>query len=406
MRIIYLHQYFNTEMGGTRSYELGRRLVAMGHDVQMVTSDRTPRADGLRGARRGWHCTNEAGIHVHWLHVPYSNTMEYGDRLKAFARFAWSASRKAASLGGDIVFATSTPLTIAVPAVYAARRNRIPMVFEVRDLWPELPIALGALKSPVTIRCARLLERVAYRHAARIVALSPGMKAGVVATGYPADRVSVIPNACDVSLFDVGGAPGAALRREHPWLQDRPLVVYAGTLGLANGVGYLARLAAQVRALDPAVRFVVIGAGKEEPAVKRAAEQLGVLGDNFFMIPERPKAEIARWLSAADLASSVFIDVPALWANSANKVFDALAAGKPVAINYQGWQADVFRETGAGLVLDPTDIDAAAARLVTAIRDRDWLAQAGAAARSLAAGRFNRDRLAVELEQVLRSVRA
>jgi len=401
VRIIYLHQYFNTAVGGTRSYEMGRRLVAMGHDVQMVTSDRTPLTNGMRGGRR----TTEAGMDVHWLRVPYSNTMAYSQRLKAFAAFAWAASRKAVALGGDVVFATSTPLTIAIPAMYAARRLHIPMVFEVRDLWPEVPVALGALKNPITIGGARLLERAAYRSSARIIALSPGIKAGVVATGYPDDRVSVIPNACDVSLFDVGPAPGTALRREHPWLGDRPLVVYTGTLGLVNGVGYLARLAARVRALDPAVRFAVIGSGREELEVRRGAEQLGVLGDNFFMLPETPKSEVVRWLSAADIATSVVIDVPALWANSANKVFDALAAGKPVAINHEGWQADVFRETGAGLVLDPTDLDAAAARLVAALRDRPWLAQAGAAARALAAGRFNRDRLSLELELVLRTAR-
>src|SRR2546425_1300679 len=110
MRVIYLHQYFNTPemVGATRSYEMARRLVAAGHDVQMVTTWREP------SDRTDWFTTQEAGITVHWLPLRYSNHMGFVARLYAFLRFAWASSRKAASLTGDVVLATSTPLTIAV----------------------------------------------------------------------------------------------------------------------------------------------------------------------------------------------------------------------------------------------------------------------------------------------------
>jgi glycosyltransferase involved in cell wall biosynthesis len=400
VRVIYLHQYFNTHTGGTRSYEMARRLAAKGYDIQLVTSDRN---GGRPRTGRGWYQTREAGIDVHWLPVPYSNRMGHWARIRAFARFALFASHKAASLGGDVVFATSTPLTIAAPAVYAARRNRIPMVFEVRDLWPTVPIAVGALRTAPAIAAARWLERFAYRHAARVVALSPGIKEGVLATGYPEDRVSVIPNACDFDIFDVGPVAGRELRRHHRWLGQRPLVVYAGTLGAVNGVSYLARLAAESAQLDADVCFVVVGDGKEEATVRRTADELGVLNRNFFLLPSVPKHTVAEWLSAADLATSLFIDLPELRANSANKVFDALAAGRPVAINYEGWQAELFRETGAGFVLDPRDYRAAAGRLIAAVRNSQWLARAGAAARRLARTQFDRDTLTAQLERVLRA---
>jgi len=402
VRIVYLHQYFKTAIGSTRSYEMARRLVAAGHEVDLVTADCRSTSNGARG----WYRTAEDGIQVHWLPVPYSNHMDYADRIRAFLRFAWSAGRRAAGLGGDVVFATSTPLTIALPAIYCARRNRIPMVFEVRDLWPGVPIAIGALKNPLVVAAARRLERAAYRHAAHVVALSPDMKAGIVDAGCAPERVSVIPNSCDFPVFDIGPAPGQVLRRQHAWLEDRPLVVYAGTLGRVNGTAYLARVAAAAAPIDPEVRFVVIGDGKERDAVRRTAEELGVADRNFFMLPSMPKSEVARWLSAADIATSVCIDLPALWANSANKVFDALAAGKPVAINYQGWQAGFLQDTGAGVVLDPQDPQSAAFRLVGCVRDARWLAQASAAARRLAHERFDRDRLAAQLEQVLTSVAA
>ena len=170
LKIVYLHQYFNlpSDAGGTRSYEMARRLVAWGHEVHMVASSR----DAEPNWRCGWRETEESGIHVHWLPVPYSNAFSYAARTRAFFEFAWGAELKAASLEGDVVFATSTPLTIALPAVYAARRKQIPMVFEVRDLWPELPIAMGALRRPLLIAAARCLERFAYRNSAHIVALS------------------------------------------------------------------------------------------------------------------------------------------------------------------------------------------------------------------------------------------
>jgi glycosyltransferase involved in cell wall biosynthesis len=260
---------------------------------------------------------------------------------------------------------------------------------------------MGALTNRVTIAAARVLERLAYRNATQVIALSPDIKAGVIASGYPEERVTVIPNACDLELFDVGPAPGLALRRQHQWLQHRPLVVYTGTLGRVNGVAYLAHLAAEVGRLDPEVCFVVVGDGREEDHVRCTAERLGVLGRNFFMLREMPKTEIARWLSAADIATSLVIDLRVLWANSANKVFDALAAGKPVAINHRGWQAELLEHTGAGLVLDPRDFTLAASSLVSALRDGQWLTRARGAARTLATERFNRDRLASQLDQVL-----
>lgn len=407
MIIVYIHQYFNTPAmaGGTRSYEMARRLVRFGHEVHMITTDRSTgdERDGRsRRRRQGWTRTEEAGIHVHWLPAPYANRMSYRDRLRSFLRFALTASPQAKRLRPDVVFATSTPLTVALPAVYAAKRNRVPMVFEVRDLWPELPIAVGALKNPVMIAAARWLERFAYRHSRRIVALSPGMKDGIVANGYPPENVSVIPNSCDFELFDIDPQAGREFRRRHEWLGDRPLVVYTGALGLLNGVDFLARVAAGVRDRDAEVRFLVVGTGQEEKKVRQTAADLGVLDRTFFMIPSLPKHDMPALLSAANIATSLFIDLKEMWANSANKFFDALAAGRPIAINYGGWHADLLTTSEAGLVLDVNDPVAAADRLVGALRDPQWLHRAGSAARQLGRDRFNRDDLATQLELVLR----
>ena len=397
MRLIYLHQYFTTPQmaGGTRSYEMARRMVARGHEVQMVTADPS-------GRGRGWHETEEAGIHVHWYPVPNLRDRVYGRRLRAFVRFAWAAARKAASLPGDVVFATSTPLTIALPAVYAARRKGLPMVFEVRDLWPDMPIAIGVLRGRLPIAAARWLERFAYRNARHVIALAPGMKDAVAATGYPEDRITVVPNACDLGQFRVPTERGWEFRRRRAWLGDRPLVVYAGSLGVANGVDYLARLAAAVRPRDPEIRFLVVGSDREQQTIRSTARRLGVLDVNFFMEPAVAKAEMPALVSAADLCTCLLLDVKELWTNSPNKLFDALAAGRPIAVNSRhGWAARMIHQTGCGLVLDPEDLAQAADALVAALRDDRWHRRARAAAADLAESRFDREKLFAVWEEVL-----
>jgi glycosyltransferase involved in cell wall biosynthesis len=275
------------------------------------------------------------------------------------------------------------------------------MVFEVRDLWPELPIAMGALKGPAQIALARRLERFAYHNAAAIVALSPGMREGIIAAGYPPEQVTVIPNSCDIALYQAPREHGLAFRAQQPWLGDRPMVLYAGTLGRINGVGYLARIAAEMRALNPDVRFVIVGDGMEREVVAKQAEELGVLGQSLFLLEPMPKREMPALFSAATVCTSLFVDLPQMWSNSANKFFDALAAGRPVAINYQGWQADLLRGSGAGVVLPPDDAPVAAALLAQVLGSREFLSSAGEAALHLARTQFDRDVLARDLESVL-----
>lgn len=398
MRITYLHQYFNTPAmsGGTRSYELARRLVARGHQVTMVTSDVTPGTS----RDRGWTKTIEAGIEVWWLKNPYSNKLNNLQRLKSFTRFAWHATHKAASLPTDVIFATSTPLTIAIPGILAKRRLNVPMVFEVRDLWPEVPIAMGAIRNPMAIAAARWLERWAYRSSARVVGLSPQMCDGVLKQGVPPEHVAMIPNSCDLDLFDVPEAAGHGFRQSRPWLGDRPLVVYAGTLGPANGVDYFVRLAAEIRKLNDSIRLLIMGSGKEEQSLKMLAADFGCLNRNLFFEKPVAKAEMPAVLSAATLATSLFSNLPELQANSPNKLFDALAAGRPVAINNGGWIGKLIDERRFGLSLPPTDISGAARQVVGAVIDPTWLRAAGLAARQTARELFDRDRLAEQLEEV------
>lgn len=398
LKVIYLHQYFNTpEMPfGTRSYEMARRMVAAGHEVHMVTSYRE--ADS---SYNDWFETEESGIRVYWYPVSYSNHMGFAERVKAFFSFALSARKKAAQLGGDIIFASSTPLTIAIPAVLASRKNKIPMVFEVRDLWPEMPIAVGALKNPFLRFAARKLEHWAYKNSSAVVALSPGMKDGVINAGYSESQVAIIPNSSDIAEFEYNPVAEERFRAEREWLGNRPLLVYAGSFGSTNGVGYLVDVAKELCSLGSDVRILLVGDGAESLDISNRAHDAGVLNKNLFIEKLLPKKEIPALLSAATIASVLFVDIPEMRANSANKFFDALASGTPVLLNYGGWMHDLVSNHNFGLPMWKCSPAEVASELEEKMHDEEWLEKAGIKARYIAESYFSRDLLAEDLMQVL-----
>ena len=406
MHILYLHQYFCPPdgAGGTRSYEMARRLVKGGHRVTMITSSAFfPESYRLSRTTR----LSLGGIDLVILRVPYGNTMGFGRRVWAFVRFALRATIEAIKVNdADVVFATSTPLTIVIPGFWASRLRAAPLVFEVRDLWPDLPIAVGALKNPIAIWLARRLEWFAYRSASHTIALSPGMRDGITASGIPDDRVTMIPNACDIDLFRVGTERAEAFLDRFPFLEGGPVVVYGGTFGLINDVSYLVDLAVAMKSLNPDVRFLLCGTGMELDTVTARADELGVLNTTLWIIPPLPKHEMPDLLAAATIAVSVFKDLPEMRHNSANKVFDALSAGKPVAVNYGGWQADLLESRGAGLSLSPDNPTVAAQDLIAFLNDTDGLRRAGEQAMALAESRFSRERLAGEFRTVLEQTAA
>ncbi|GAB4114770.1 MAG: glycosyltransferase family 4 protein [Roseiflexaceae bacterium] len=402
MRILYLHQYFvpPETSGGTRSYEFARRLIAAGHEVCMVTSSAMlPKR--YQGATTIFE-TDIAGIPCVVIPVPYGNEMSFADRIKAFIRFAVLASVEATRRKADVIFATSTPLTIAVPGIVGRVAQRIPLVFEVRDLWPELPIAVGALRNPLARAGASALEWLAYHASAEVVALSPGMADGVVRRGYPRPRVTVIPNSCDLELFDVPAERGQHIRARIAGLApEDPLIVYTGTFGKINGAAWLCDVAKHLAQYAPRAHVLMVGAGAERDLIRERATELGVFGQNLTIWEPIAKNEMPDLLAAATVATSLFLPIRPMWNNSANKFFDALAAGKPLAINYGGWQADLLKQHQAGIVMPYEHPAQAAEQLAAFVHSPARLAQAAQAARTLARNEFDRNRMAAKLESVL-----
>lgn len=377
--------------GGTRSFEMARRLVQMGHEVNMVTSWREN--DG----RKDWFVTDEAGIKVHWVPVPYSNKMSYKRRIISFLKFAWTASQKAASLKADVVLATSTPLTISLPGIYAAHRQNIPMVLEIRDLWPEVPISMGVLKNPLLIYAAKILEKFAIKNSTRYVALFERAKTSLIKKGAKEDMIEVIPNGADIELFSKGD--GEIIRNNIHCSTKTILIIYTGTFGRVNGVNYIVELASNLKH-DERFKFLLIGDGFEKESVVERAKELNVFEINLYFRDRVSKIEIVDYLAAADISISTVIPLKTLEADSANKVFDSLAAGKLVAVNHEGHLKDILEDSGAGLQLS-RDYREAARQLQHLADHPERIKHAKHAARKLAVKHYSRDKLAAKLEQVL-----
>lgn len=393
MRILYLHQFFMTRAGGggTRSYEFARHLVGAGHDVTMVTAGESRSVEGIEVVGVG-------GAYSDYMRA---TGMGYARRAVAFARFAAAAT--AAALRAerpDVVFATSPPLTIALPAVAAARRHRAPLVFEVRDLWPRAPIEMGALRNRAAIRAAEAMERRAYRAAAHVVALSPGIADGVASAGVPRERITLIPNASDLDLFSPDVDPGDL--RERLGLEDAFVASYFGSMGEANDLTQVIEAAAVLRDRgENGVAFVLQGEGKRRGALDEEVRRRGLT--NVVLLPGGDKESVARLAAASDACLTIFKDVPVLATNSPNKLFDTFAAGRPAIVNTDGWQRELV-ERGAGRFARPGD-PADLADQVLALRDDPALTKRLAeGARRLAEEEFDRKLLAERLRAVLERV--
>ncbi|HXV02488.1 MAG TPA: glycosyltransferase family 4 protein [Gaiellaceae bacterium] len=405
MDVLYFHQYFATRRRSTatRSYELARRLVDRGHRVTIVSRD-TRMLEAGRGEREGKVVAREQvdGIEVLFLNIPYANRYPTPVRLASFTAFTIAAS-VAGALGRkpDVVFASSTPLTIGIAGLTTARLKRVPFVFEIRDLWPAVPVELGVLQGGAAIRSAEWLERRLYDGAERIVVLSEGARDALVERGIPPEKLVLIPNAADLDVFrpDV---VDETFRSKHG-LEGRFVALYAGAMGRANGLDQLVDAADALRRWgDNRITIVAVGDGGERPRLEERARELGL--DNLLFLPAVPKEELAGIVGAADVTLTIFAPYPVLETNSPNKFFDSLAAGKPVVVNLDGWLRRLAEEHDAGVWVPAGNAEGLAGALSSLAANPEKVETMGRNARALAEREFGRDEMADRLAGTLEEV--
>lgn len=342
-RVLYLHQHFSTPQGatGTRSHAFARALVQRGHAVTLATGQWQGAVTGLDGPfRQGRRQGRVAGFEVVEFAIACGNSMGLPRRGAAFLRFAARASRLALRGPWDLIIASSTPITVAIPALLA---RGTPFVFEIRDPWPELPAAMG-LRAPAIVGAMERLASAACRRAQAVVALTEGMGQTALARGTLAERLHIIGQGCDLDLF---GPQVVPWRPEVAGSQEM-LAIYAGAHGRANGLSLLLDVAARLRAAgERRVRLVLVGEGSEKPALMADAVARGL--SNVTFLDPLPKRDLAGLLAGSQVGLLCLAPIPefAEW-TAPNKLMDYLAAGLPVLSNVPGQAARLLAQADCG----------------------------------------------------------
>lgn len=393
MRILYIHQHFSTPAGSTgiRSYQMARRLVRRGHSVLMVCGGEQRGSTGLtgeftQGRRRGV----VDGIDVVEFDLAYSNNDGFFKRTTTFFRYAFRSAAVAMSAQYDLAFATTTPLTTGVAGILASLLRRKPFVFEVRDLWPELPKAMGVIKNPLVLWGMSTLEWASYHSANRLIGLSPGIVDGIVNRGIDRSRVALIPNGCDLDIFSTDIVPW---RPDGVAPQDL-MATFAGAHGVANGLDAVIDAANELHYRGRQdIKLVLIGSGRQKEHLRRRASELQLT--NVIFLDSVDKDKLAGLLRGSNVGLQLLADVPAFYyGTSPNKFFDYLAAGLPVLVNYPGWVADLIRTNQCGYTVAGGNSAAFADALEHAQDHRDELPARAANALQLARKEFDREQLA------------
>lgn len=395
MKILYFHQHFTTPRGssGTRSYELARHLVGRGHDVTIICGAYAGADSGLSGPFKAGRRTGEVdGLQIIEYDLAYSNHDGFVRRSLTFVKFAVRSMGVAVTADADLVFATSTPLTAALPGIAAKLIRRRKFVFEVRDLWPELPKAMGVIKNPVVLGAMGVLEWLGYHLADRLVGLSPGICAGIAKRGVSPDKIMMISNGCDRAMFADASVPAWRPDNVKP---DDFLAIFTGTHGPANGLDAVIDAAVELkRRNSQKLKLMLVGDGREKAGLMARAKSDGV-DDIILFHPPVPKTKLVGLMRAANLGLQILRNVPAFYyGTSPNKFFDYIAAGLPVLTNYPGWVADLVREHQFGFAVPPDDPVAFADALQTAQSTGDRTALGGNNAAALARTAFDREMLA------------
>ncbi len=398
LHILLVHQAFVAldEAGGTRHYEFARYLAQHGHRVTVIASQ-TSYLTGADANKDIETSAFEGGGRLSILRVRTLPGLHrsFARRILNFFSFTWNAFWAGLRVKAvDVVWGTTPPIFQAASAWALARLKRAPLLLEVRDLWPAFAIAVGVLHNPVLIAASEWLERFLYRGAQVVMLNSPGFMAHVQARG--ARRVRLVPNGADASMFDPR-ADGAAFRTQYG-LQRKFIALYAGAHGLSNDLGVLLGAAQHLRT-HPNIQLVLVGDGKDKPALQAQAAALQL--DNVHFIAPLAKEAMASALAAADVCIAILKPLPLYATVYPNKVFDYLAAGRAVALAIDGVIRQVVADANAGVFVPPGDPQAMADTLLHLSSQPEQVRAMGAAGRAFLEAHFNRPQLAAQLETVL-----
>lgn len=343
MKIIYLHQYFksNKSSGSTRSYEFSKALANKGNEVNIITGSQIDEYD------------LGENIKIYSTKTQYSNNMNFTRRIMAFIDYILKSILIGIKIKDvDVIFATSTPLTIGIPGYILSKFKKAKLIFEVRDVWPDIPIELGFIKNKLVIKLLKKLELFIYKNSDQIITLSPGMYNNLLNKGISESKLSVIPNIANIPLYD-SVKEDKNLIKKNLGLENKFVCIHPGTMGFVNGLDNILDVAKKVHKIDKDIVFILVGEGKEKNKLIEKKENEKI--ENVFILDPMPKQDVVNLIKSSDIGIMSVINYKILEDNSANKFFDFLAAGLPIMINYKGWQGKKLNDYNCGYSCEYTN---------------------------------------------------
>ena len=406
MRVLYFSQYYPPEVGATqtRASEMSRYLAGAGHDVTVVTEVPNHPSGIIPPEYRGklWERSREEGVDVVRLWVAASPEKNFRTRMAFYLSYMAAEGAAGSVLTGryDVVFATSPPLFVGAAGLAAAAARNIPFVFEVRDLWPESAVVLGELGNRRAIQAAERLESLLYGRAARVVAVTDGIRGRLIERGLPAEKVARIANGANTEQFRFDLHAGEQVRRKLG-LTSSFVAMYAGIHGIAQGLETVLDAAALLQE-DERIQFAFVGEGPRKQALEAKARYMGLRNARF--LPEVASAEMPGYLSAADCSIVPLRDEPLFRSALPSKMFEAWACSRPVVLSVGGEAALVLDEARGGIACPPEDPVAMAAAIRQLAGDPARAAEMGRSGRALVEARYSRKAQAGLLESLLLDV--
>src|SRR5699024_7667649 len=332
-KILYLHQHFKTNIsnGGTRSYEFAKYLADNKYDINIITGTE----------QNTIHSDNN--FTVFSTNTKYDNTMSKYRRILSFIGYNIKAIIKGLRLKDlDIIFATSTPLTIGFPAVLISKIRRKKLIFEVRDVWPDVPIELGYINNKLLIWILKKFESWIYKHSDQIIVLSTGMLNNLINKGIESRKITVIENFSNLYLYE-----NKEVSPTNHNAENKFICIHPGTMGHVNGLDFILDVAKIINKTEKDVVFLLIGEGNRKSHLKDRVEEENI--SNVVIQDALPKNEVVGIIKQSDVGiMCVDNQYKILEDNSANKFFDFLAAGLPILTNYGGWQKEILEGKKVG----------------------------------------------------------
>jgi len=406
MRITFLCQYFPPEMGApsARTFEHARHWASLGHDITVITGFPNHPTGVIRPEYRGYFVKRERveGIDLLRAWVYVAANKGFTKRILNYLSFFFSSL----TLGGlltrrpDVIVGTSPQFFCAVAAYCLSVIKRAPFVFEVRDIWPQSAVELGALKNRLLIRLLEAIEWRLYQRAAMIIPVAESTQDYLISKGVPAEKISIVPNGVDAKYLSSAQAAPDRLREELG-LEGKFIVSYIGTHGMSHALEVVLQAAKKLER-DPAIHFLFVGEGAEKESLKQLATELQL--NNITFIDQQPRERLLSFYCASDVSVVPLKRLPIFKKVLPSKLFELMGVGCPVICSVEGEAARLVTSAESGLCIEPENVEALVEAVSRLRNDRELRSRMSGNGLSFVRTRYLRSNLAEKYLNALETV--